>query len=230
MFLALVFLMTFSTFTYSEVVQSIQVDFEREWKERGRQEVIKGTFYYQASGRTVVWVREPISQWMIGEEDQLILYYPHDRQAFRFTSQPPSYFPIFEAFTGALKEDYGLTNMGYSLANHQIKGDTLTTRWSPSRQVSERLGDFTLVYVSDKIGYAELKRADGSIMSRSFYGNHIKHGAHHFPLQISTTRYGDADSSYERITYSNPQFNICLPEAVENLTVPSDIEIEEITW
>lgn len=219
-----------NNFIYSQILKSIQIDFEKYFEDKNVKELIRGTVYYQASENLVISVREPVNQWMISEENKLIIYYPEKKQAFQFTTQTPASFPFFQAFLGAIKEDYGLTDMGYSLAEHEINGDTLITGWNPPKNASNELGDFTLTYVSNKITYAELRKADGSIISKSFYKNHFKYGVNYFPLEISTIRYADADSSFEKITYSNPQFNINLPEIVVNFELPPDTEIEEIRW
>ncbi|TES92057.1 MAG: hypothetical protein E3J87_06280 [Candidatus Cloacimonadota bacterium] len=226
----LIFFVTFNDVIYARILKSIQIDFEKHSREKDRQEIIKGTVYFQASGKIVVFVREPVNQWMIYRKDELIIYYPVEKRGFCFTTRFPPYPSFFQAFLGAVKEDYGLTDIGYTLSNHEINADTLTTWWNPPKRLSKQLGNFILVYVSNKITYAESRKSDGSISSKSFYDNHITHGVNYFPLKISTVRYAEADSSLENIFYNNPQFNINLPDIVKNFKLPSDAEIKKIKW
>lgn len=228
--LLLILLLLLNGILLSQVFQTLEVEFERCFREKNTDEILKGTIYYQTSGKVIIVVTDPVNQWMIFEGKQLTIYYPDDKRAFQIITQNLVSLPFFQAFVGVIDEDYGLTELGYTLYNHIIKGDSLFTYWSPPKKVSKVLGDFTLVYVSDKIVYAEFKKKDGEIMSKSLYSNHIRHGANHFPLEISTTRYIGADSTFEKVLYSKPQFNTSLPLKVTNFKIPKDVQIKEIKW
>lgn len=226
----LVFLLTPVNAAFPQVLRTIQVDFEKLFREKDTEEIVKGTIYHDASGKTILSVRHPVNQWMISSGHRLVIYYPEEGRAFRFITRSHFHFPFFQAFLGVVKEDYGLTDMGYTLSSHEILGDTLTTCWSPPERLSQELGDLTVVYVSDRIIRIESRKTDGSVISRALYENHLRHGIHQFPLKICTIRYEEKDSTFERIKYGNPMFNVDFPETVKEFALPADTKIEEITW
>ncbi|HID93979.1 MAG TPA: hypothetical protein EYP60_07770 [bacterium (Candidatus Stahlbacteria)] len=229
--MAIVLLLVFYSASLPQSSQTIQVQFERQYSEKSLKETVKGNIYYQAPGRITVVVTYPVKQWMIFEGKQLIIYYPDDKQAFQINAQFPISLPFFEALIGVVKIDYGLTDIGYVLSNYKTRADTLFTYWSPSKKkTSKALGEFTLAYVSDKIVYAELKKRDGTTISKSFYKNHIRCGTTYFPLEIYTIRYTKKDSTFEKVVYTNPQFDKSFPPEVTNFKIPTNVKIEEINW
>jgi len=226
----IIFLLLFHSIPLPQSSQTIQVQFERQYIEKDIKEIVKGTLYYQAPEKVTAVIKYPVNQWMLFDDKQLTIYYPDDKQAFQFNSQLPISLPFFEAFIGVVKTDYGLTDIGYALSDHEKRGDTLFAYWSPPKKASKKLGQFTLAYVSDKIVYAELKEINGAIISKSFYKNHIHYGATHFPLEIYTIRYTKKDSILEEVVYTNPQFDKPLPSEVVTFKIPANIKIEEIDW
>lgn len=226
------FALTFShTSGKTNIVQSLQIDFERHARERNSHEFASGTIFYSQSHGITIHVEDPIEQWMILKKYQLDIFYPIDRKAFLFKTENPTSLPFFQAFIGVVKKDYGLIELGYTLARHQKREpDTLFTYWVPPKKASKVLGDFTLIYVSNKITYAEFKNPKGSILSKTFYKSHCEFSGHHFPLSITTIRYSEADSTVEKITYSHPQFNVEIPESVLVFEIPDDVVTKEINW
>ncbi|MCK4396556.1 hypothetical protein KAW96_08190 [candidate division WOR-3 bacterium] len=211
-------------------MQNLKVDFERYYRDKGSEEIVEGTIYYQTPWRITVIVKKPLLQWIVFNKKGIDIYYPTERKAFRFKTQKPVSLQFFQAFLGVVKKDYGLIDMGYTLYSRKIEGDTVFTQWFPPKVLSKVLGVFKLIYVSDKLVYAESKKADGAIMSKSFYSNHIQHSTTFFPLEISKVRYINADSTFEKITYINPQFNIDFPKDVTDFSISTDVKIKEIEW
>jgi len=229
--MAIVFLLVLYSAIPSQFLRTIQVEFERQYSERGIKETVKGNIYYQAPERVTVIVTYPLKQWMIFEDTRLTIYYPNNKRAFQINTQSPISLPFFDAFIGVVKTDYGLTDIGYALCDYKTRGDTLFTYWSPPKKKTSRaLGEFTLAYVSNKIVYAELKKRNGTIISKSFYKNHVQYGTTFFPLEIYTIRYMEKDSTFEKIVYTDPQFDRPLPPEVTNFRVPANIDIEKISW
>lgn len=216
--------------SFSQELKTLHVKFKYEHREGNSIEITKGDIYYQAMSKIILKVNDPIDQWMVFEGTKIIIYYPHSQRAFRIVSQYPFSLPFFQTFVGVAKEDYGLTDMGYVFFSHKKRGDTLFSYWNPPKKVSKVLGKFTLAHISNRLVYAELKKADGTIMSKSFYSDYIRYGATYFPLKISTIKYTKPDSTVEKIIYSNPQFNTSLPKEVINFKIPPNAEIKKVEW
>ncbi|HID11442.1 MAG TPA: hypothetical protein EYP17_09115 [Candidatus Latescibacteria bacterium] len=212
-------------------LETLQVSFNRTYVQVGRTEEVSGTLYYRARPeRTVVRVEEPLKQWMVLEGGRLEIFYPEERRAFRILSKHPTNLPFFQAFLGALKEDYGLRKSGYALLGHEVRGDTLLTYWNPPKKLKKALGRFTLAYVGDKIIRAELRGLRGELLSRVLYGDHFPYAGAFLPLHIFTVRYTRSDTIYEEITYREPKCDFPLPEEVLQFRIPDDMEVEEVCW
>lgn len=214
----------------SEALQTLQLEFERRCGGEGAGEVVRGNIYYRAPARVVVLVTYPIKQLMILEGLEVTIYYPEEKRAFVIAAETTVLLPFFQAFLGVMDEDYGLTELGYTLHRYATRGDTLLTYWSPPTNVFKPLGEFALVYVAGKIVYAESKREDGTTISRSSYQNHVRYGAFYFPMEIANTRYAGADSTVEGVRYSNPKFDAPLPKEVVEFQIPLGVEVQEARW
>jgi len=217
--------------SFCQVIKTISVEFTREYSESNTKEIIKGKIYYRAPSKTVIKIENPIVQWMILEGKEMIIYYPDDKKAFRIISTwNPFSMPFFQAFVGVVKEDYGLTELGYTLANYETNDNSLISHWNPPKNLSKFLGEFILEFKDNKIIRVELRNAKGKTLSKSLYKNHILYGATYFPLEIFTIKYLKSGSTFERIVYRNPQFNSSLPQEVIDFKIPADIKVKEVKW
>jgi len=212
-------------------LQTLQVAFCRTYIHNGRTEKVSGVIYYRAKPeKTVVRVKKPLKQWMVLEGEKLEIFYPEERRAFRILGRAPFALPFLQVFLGALREDYGLGELGYVLSNHEVRGDTLFTYWDPSKKLRKISGKFVLAYTEDKIVKAELRGAKGELVSQVLYSDHFPYAGVFLPLHISTVRYAPSDTSYEEIIYRNPLCDLPLPEEVLRFRIPDDVEVEEVRW
>lgn len=165
---------------------------------------------------------------MVLEGNEILIYYPDSRQAFKIKSQTPSVIPFFEAFIGVIKEDYGLGELGYKFSHYDKKGNILISYWKPERKFSKIIGECILAYRENKLIFLEIKNPDNQTFSRIEYANHIKYGNIYFPLEILTTKKKGSAISIERVIYKNPVFNSPLPPEVVNFKIPEGVTIKEI--
>jgi outer membrane lipoprotein-sorting protein len=215
---------------FCQGIKTLVVDFEKSRIEGCREETAAGTIYYDASGNLTIATHSPLDQIMVLSGNELLIYYPEEKKAQRLAQTTLFPFPFFQSFLGVVKEDYGLTELGYRLISHETRGDTLVTLWQPVKQVRQKLGDLTLSHFKTRIVSVEMYAVDGSLSSRAKYEDHVKYGLWYFPLRIATERYGKTDTVYESVRYSNPQFDIPLPDSVINFNMPPGIDIQELSW
>jgi len=214
-------------YSFCQTIKTISVEFTREYRETNSKEIIKGKIYYKAPFKTVIKITAPINQWMILEDKEMIIYYPDDKKAFHIISSVnPFSMPFFRAFIGVVKEDYGLTELGYTLANYETNDNSLISHWNPPKKLSKFLGEFILEFKDNKIIRVELKNPKGKTLSKSLYKNHILYDAIYFPLEISTVLYLELGSTFEKVIYKNPQFNSLLPKEIVDFKIPGDIEVK----
>jgi len=214
---------------YATPFKTITVGFTREIRHKNLIEIVKGNMYYEFAGKLMLKINDPVKQWMIFNDDKedLIVYYPDKKKAFKIKSENPISVPLFQSFIVFISEDFGLSEVGYKMTSHEFKGDTLFSHWLPPDKMSNVLGTFTLGVYNKKTVFTELKNPDETIIMKSRYGDHILWNGGNLPSKVFTIRYADGDSIIEKIEYSNPQFDIPISE---EFNLPSDISVKEIEW
>lgn len=211
-------------------ITTVKAEFERKIIQKNRTEKVKGIIYYKFNHKIVIKVKEPVKQIMIIEKNKLILYYPLQRQAFYITQKNEFDILFFKSFLGGIKEDFGLSEIGYTLLKEERKNDILYTYWKPPNKLSKRLGIFKLGIKSNKIVYAAQKKSDGSILTQVAFSKHIKYKNYYFPLEIYAEKYDKKEKIIEEIIFKDPEFNKQIPEEIINFKIPPETKIEKIRW
>ena len=229
------FLFTFliGNVLYAGSLKVLSLDFTREVTENNKTEHIAGTLHYDVqAARVVVEVIQPLKQIMIVKENVLEIFYPVERQAFRFTSEGRVPLPFVESIIQSTQAEYGLTAIGYTLDKHDIMNETLYTYWVPSEKAKDKLGSVILGMRDDRLISAEIKNPKGHIIARSYYQKHSKIGANYIPMTVISSTYDEKSEIHqsEHISYSNPQVNADPPNAMLNFTIPESVEVKEIKW
>ena len=156
-------------------LKTLSLDFTRELTENNKTEHIVGTLYYDVKGsRVVVEVTQPLQQIMIVKGNVLEIYYPVEKQAFRFISEGRVPLPFVESILQSTQAEYGLTAIGYTLDKHDVVDEALYTYWEPPKEAKNKLGPVILGIRDDRLVSAEVKNPKGHIIGRSRYENHSK--------------------------------------------------------
>lgn len=214
------------------VLATFSATFERKVIEHYSQEITRGTVYYQAPGKVVVEVTDPVNQVMVVKDNSMIIYYPNDRKAFRIKTEHSIPLPFIQGIISMMQEDYGLTGQGFMLVRHEVIRDTLYTSWDPPGKNKKFLGGFILGKIEEKIVYAEAKTPTGKIAAKSFYHDHIRWGGKFIPLKVLSEVYNPSGSlqQQETVIYSNVNFNPVIPDHIVNFKIPDTIPLKEIKW
>ncbi len=226
----LLFMLMLSGVAYSYSLKSLQVDFSRSVRTTTGDNTSFGTIYYSESGLFKLKITEPLNQWLFFNGDNYEIYYPDDKKAFRFFSKLPTGLPFFETFIGVIKEDYGLSDIGYTIEKHEVRADTLFMYWKPPDYLKENFGRYLICYLENKIILASSKNAEHEVTVRSYYSDHVEFNSVYFPMTIKTVKYTRSDSTVETVNYSGEIFNQDLPENILDMKIPSDIAVKEIEW
>ncbi len=214
-------------------LKTLSLDFTRELTENNETEHIAGTLHCDVkASRVVVEVNRPLKQIMVVRDNVLEIYYPVEKQAFRFTSEGRVPLPFVESIIQSTQAEYGLTAIGYTLGKHDIMDETLYTYWAPPKKAKDKLGSVILGMRDDRLISAEIKNPKGHIIARSHYQQHSKIGANYIPMTVISSTYDEKSEIHQRehISYSNPQVNADPPNAMLNFTVPESVEVKEIKW
>ena len=218
---------------YAVPLQTLSLDFTREVTENEKTERIAGTLHYDAkTARVIVEVREPLKQIMVVKDKALEIYYPQQKQAFRFISEGRIPLPFVESIIQSTQAEHGLTMMGYSLEKHDIVDEILYSYWSPPKKAKDQLGSIILGMQDDRLISAEVKNPKGHIVARSHYQNHSKVGMNYVPMMVTSSTYDEKSEviQHEQVIYSNPQTNADPLNPILNFTIPKSVEVKEIKW
>lgn len=218
---------------YAAPLKTLSLEFTRELTENGKTEHIAGTLHYDVkAARVVVEVTKPVKQIMVVKDNVLEIYYPVEKQAFRFISEGRVPLPFVESIIQTTQTEYGLTAIGYTLDKHDVVEEVLYTYWKPPEKAKDTLGNVILGMHNDRLISAEVKNPEGYIIGRSRYQNHSKIGINYIPMEVTSSTYGEKSEvlQQEKIVYSNPQANIETPNPILNFTIPESIEVKEIKW
>ena len=218
---------------HAALLQTLSLDFTRELTENGETEHIAGTLHYDVkTARVVVDVTKPLKQVMIVKDKMLEIYYPEQKQAFRFISEGRIPLPFVESIVQSTQAEYGLTAIGYSLDKHDVIDKVLYTHWKPPEKAKDTLGIVILGMRDDRLISAEIKNPAGYIVGKSRYQDHKRIGINYIPMTVTSSMYSDKSEvlQHERIVYNNPQVNLETPNPILNFTIPKSVEVKEIKW
>lgn len=231
--ITLLFTLLLINVLYAAPLKTLSLDFTRALTENDKTEHIAGILHYDVkAARVVVEVTQPLKQIMVVKEKTLEIYYPIEKQAFRFISKGRIPLPFVESIIQSTQAEYGLTAVGYSLEKHDIVDKVLYTHWAPPEKAKEKLGTVILGMRDDRLISAEVKNPKGHIIARSHYQDHSRIGINYIPMKITSSAYGPKSEvlQSEHILYSNPQINVDSPNPMLNFTIPESVEVREIKW
>ena len=214
-------------------LKTLSFDFKRELTEKGKTGTMAGMLHYEVQGaRVVVEITQPLKQIMIVKNKVLEIYYPVEKQAFRFTSEERIPLPFVETIIQSTQAEYGLTAIGYTLDKHDVVDEVLYTYWAPPKEAKDKLGPVILGMREDRLISAEVKNPKGHIIARSRYEDHSRIGANYIPMTIISSMYGEGSEvlQHEKVVYSNPQVNTERANTLLNFTIPESVEVKEIKW
>ena len=210
---------------------SLSLEFTRKVTEQTKIEHIAGILHYDVKAvRVVVEVTEPIQQIMIVKDRVLEIYYPVEKQAFRFIADGRIPLPFIESIIQSTQAEYGLTALGYTLGKHDIVDKILYTHWNPPEKAKDKLGTVILGMSDEKLLTAEVKHPEGYIIAKSQYQNHRKFGNNYIPMKVISSSYGTKSEilHQEQVVYSNPQINT--KNSILSFKIPTSISVKVVKW
>lgn len=218
-----------ATIILGQSFKTINIDFLKTVKQKNKKEIVQGTIYFDGV-KTTLKIFNPLNQWMILKGNEILIYYPDEQKAMRITSENPNTLPFFHNFLGIMKEDYGLSELGYTIRKNEMIEDTLFVHWEPPEKSKAVLGPIVVALVNDRIVLTKSRDARDKLILKTIYQSHVHYSGAYFPLQITMIQYTDNGPVSEEIVYSHPAFDKPLPPEILNFAIPEGIEVEEIAW
>lgn len=225
-----IFLLPFAvSITYCQVFKTLDVEFIRKVQQNNSTEIVKGHIYFDSNKSTII-TEEPINQWMILENNILLIYYPVDRKAIKIKSRNPILMPFSQLYYGLSSENFELTKLGYTISKNERHDDTLSIHWKPPKDLEKNVGEYIVAMKGKKIISTEVKNPDKKTIALTLYDNHIRYNNQFFPLKIESHYFLDNTVTTEIIELENPDFDKPLPQNILNFKLPVNLDVKEIEW
>jgi len=213
----------------AQSLQSVDLFFTRTVQTPTSSDRSDGEIYYQADGSLYLKVDEPVNQWMIWSQDNLLVYYPEKNNGYRYLNVRSKNLPFFDAFISHYKEDFGLSDLGFTLEGNSTQGDTLITKWEPAdKKIKKVYGKFLLGSYNNRIISARAYNKQGGLLRESYFSDHIAFNGKYYPRTIRLISHIKGQVQTEIVHYSNIQFNVPTPERVQDFALPQNANIREI--
>jgi hypothetical protein len=210
-------------------VRTLSAEFVRTWTPAGgATETSGGHLYYDASGRVLVDVRQPLHQLMQVDGEHLRILYPETGKAYDIVSGSPQVLPFFQALLAMADESFGLAAKGYSLLSHTSRGDTLVTVWNPPLVTRKVFGQSVLTTLQGRLVSAEMLSPAGKSQVRYACTKATKLGGLVFAERTETRVYIGNGRGLEQVQFSAFELNRPLPGWVSSFRLPANAERRSI--
>gem|GEM_PF-6200575 len=217
---AVFLLLSWLTLLFSfEPFLNLKIGFERRIVSEGREEVIRGVIYY-FEGRKLVEVSFPLHQIMYLQKKRLLIYYPEREKAFEIISPLGASLPFFDLFL--LPSNKGFFKDKGFIVSEKKRGYVKYSVPSGMDSVVDEVELFL-----DELNRLRklVEKKDGYPGMVAEFSNFVEFMGFPYPLKITIK-----GKKKEEIKFSNPEFNVRLPEWVKNFQIPPGTEIERIKF
>jgi outer membrane lipoprotein-sorting protein len=214
----------------SEEIRTFQSDFERIAVSPTGTSSYIGNLFYTAPDIVLIKFESPHHQMMLFEGEEVIIYYPEEHKGFRFISMQKQLATFPQTFLGALKNDFGLAEAGFTIVLNQQREEHLLTYWSPPQELRTTIDRILVVSQGGHpVSIEALDPKDGILFRVSYDDFKTIHG-NVFPVQVTSVRYDDGRKYSEVVRYYNQKVNEPLPLDIENFSIPEDADMKDVQW
>ena len=214
---------------YSQSIKTIYTDFTKIIVNQNSNDTVKGKVYYFDNSYTIQ-IDKPINQWMIFKNDNVLIYYPDNKNAIEIKNKKTGNSSFHKNLPGLFNLEATLSNNGYAIEKNEFLNDTLFVHWKPPKEMEKILKNYCLGLKENKIVSMKIVDTDGNVVNKTTFEDFIQHGDRYFPLNIKSIINLGKETEQIIFRYSNFVFNNPLPIEIKNFKIPSDIKIQVIEW
>ncbi len=208
---------------YSQTSMSV-INFDYQKESNGNKQE-SASVYFDPNIGLYIFIREPIIQYIKMAADRLIYYYPKKNMAL-FINNPDALIsttPV-QLFVYTGSEDLGLSSMGFSLINHDFKGDSLITIWEIKGKKKREYIRIEVCSKNERIIETRSFDIKNVLMKKVSFSNWLKLNNNLYPLNIKIIE-NDLIDIYN---FSHVKTLDSIPDSVkDNFKLPEDCEIHE---
>lgn len=191
----------------AQVLSSFGADFTRSVTADSLVEQSSGKLRIQFPDDVMVFVSSPVKQWLHYSREQLLIYYPEEEKLFRLDRPSTQAPPFISAVMAAIREDFGLSELGFTIGSSSARGDTLRICWQAPDSLQQAIGKVELQYLGRQLTSSRSYDIRDSLVLANRYDGHFDHRGYQIPLRISLWQKTGQGEKREEIVYSDPVFD-----------------------
>jgi hypothetical protein len=168
----------------------------------------------------------PVNQIMTFTKKETYVYYPGEKKCILIVNRDEiSNFNFIEPAERKLD----LSTLGLKLTGSRKHDGILTELWTAPAVLNFPFSNMiTEKDLKGRLLKFEVRKKDGSILSRLQYSGYKTIEGKEVPMDISSYTAGSRSGIEERFTLKNPVINPKLPEIIRNFKLPDGTKIEKI--
>lgn len=191
----------------AQAFSSFGADFTRTVNENGVTEQSSGKIRIQFPSDLMVFVETPVKQWLHYSQNHLLIYYPDELKLFRLNKSSAVAPPFISSIISVVKEDFGLSELGFTIQSNSYSADTLRVRWQAPDSLKQVVSIVELQYQGRKLTSSYSYDARDSLVLANRYSGHYDHRGYQVPMLVNIWQRTAQGGKSEEIAYSNPDFD-----------------------
>lgn len=213
-------------------VKSLAADFTKISSDSHGRDSCLGRIFFRAPSDIFMTIVFPVDQMIYLSEKNMVIQYPKQKLAMKYTSKAPFTLPFFQALMGAMEGEGAISRSGFSLAGVEKKGDTSETEWIPRKggHKESPIGSMKVTSWRGRILRFAAYDAKGILKKKVSYGDFQETEFGVLPCRIRSEEMDGKAVLFEEFVLKGLQLNPAVPAPVENWRVPPDFTIKEYQW
>lgn len=222
----LVFVFIYSL-NFAQILKTCAVQFERKVISKNKVDSTNGEIMYD--GRSTLFIiNHPTKQIIRFSDNKMEIFYPIENIAYHSELKSHFNIPFFQSFISVVKEDNGLSELGFILDKTEFMKDTLITLWNPPKNLSKQISKQKLLFVSDRIINSTAFGIKGNIIVNIIYNKYLKVNNFLFPTLIEIEE--RVNNSKEWILFSKIKINEKVPKFEDLLSYNEKTKKVPLKW
>ncbi len=182
-------------------------DFTRTVRTAGSEEHSSGKVRFQLPHDVMIFVEAPLTQWLHYTDEYFLVHYPEQQTTHKIPKLSQVAPPFISALISAVKEDFGLSGLGFTIRSSWVERDTLKVLWQAPEELRDRVSQVELLYVGPALVGSRSFNAENVAVAANSYSRHVSHHGYQVPLKTSTWQVTETGQRTETIEYHNPEFD-----------------------
>lgn len=182
-------------------------DFQRTVHTADSEEHSSGKVRFQLPHDVMIFVEDPLKQWLHYNNEYFLIHYPEQNTTYKIHKLSEVAPPFISALISAVKEDFGLSGLGFTIKSSTVDCDTLKVLWQAPEELRGRVSLVELRYLGQALVGSKSYNATNELVAANSYSRHVSHQGYQVPLITVNWQISEAGPRTETIEYQNPEFD-----------------------